>query len=91
MKKIVLFIITLVVVNILAPGLVCAQALNPYAPTNAVAAEPMTPYNLGLIPQWSRTHYVPCPTCYFPSSRGLPDVPIQWCVRGCLGIPVPVP
>ena len=91
MKKIFLFIITLVAVNIVTAGLVSAQVLNPYAPTNAVTAEPMEPYNLWLIPQWSRTHYVPCPTCYVPFSRGLPDVPIQWCVRGCLGIPVPVP
>ena len=91
MKKIFLFIITLVAVNIVTAGLVSAQVLNPYAPTNAVTAEPMEPYNLWLIPQWSRTHYVPCPTCYFPFSSGLPDVPIQWCVQGWLGIPVPVP
>jgi len=91
MKNILLFVISLLAVNIVTVGLVSAEVLNPYAPTNAVAAEPMTPYNLWLIPEWSRTHYVPCPTCYFPSSGGLPDVPTQWCVRGSLGIPVPVP
>lgn len=91
MKKIVLFIITLVAINMVTASLASAQVLNPYAPTNAVTAETMDPYNLWQIPQWSRTHYVPCPTCYFPFSSGLPDVPIQWCVRGCLGIPVPVP
>jgi len=81
----------LLTIAVLAVGSANADILNPYAPMNAVTAEPMDPYNLWLIPQCSRTSYEPCPTCYFPYSWGLPDVPIQWMVRGCLGIPVPVP
>jgi hypothetical protein len=91
MKTFLFIAVALVAINILTLCSSNAQVLNPYAPTNAVAAEPMEPYNLWLIPDCSRTHYVPCPTCYYPFSAGLPDVPIQWTVRGYLGICVPVP
>ncbi len=91
MKRVLVIALTAIVVCVFAAGACNAQALNPYLPHNAVTAEPLEPYNLWLIPQCSRTHYVPCPTCYCSFSSGLPDVPIQWAVRGCLGIWVPVP
>jgi len=68
-----------------------AQALNPYAPHNAVAAEPDTPYNLWGMPSCSRTEYLPCPTCG-PQSAQLPDLPPIWQpVAGPFNFPASVP
>lgn len=72
-------------------GTASAQFLNPYAPTNAVAAEPNTPYNLDLLPKDARVTYMVCPTCG-PDSQLLPDVPPP-CrpFPGPLGFPVSLP
>ena len=66
--------------------------LNPYAPHNAVAAEPPTPYNnLDFIPRLSRVDYPPCPDCG-TRTYGLPDFPhISQPVKGPFQKPVPVP
>jgi hypothetical protein len=68
-----------------------SHMLNPYAPMNAIAAEPLEPYNLWQIPQCSRTSYYPCPAS-LPFSTLLPDVPPAWAAfPGPFGVPVPVP
>ena len=68
-----------------------AQWLYPYAPMNATAAEPDTPYNLNQIPRCSYVFYLPCPTCG-PMSKLLPDTPPVWeRFPGPYGICVPVP
>ena len=65
--------------------------INPYAPTNAVAAEAPTPYNLDQLPKCSRVYYQPCPTCGPPANL-LPDLPPVWeRFPGPLYMPVPVP
>jgi hypothetical protein len=71
-------------------GTASAQFLNAYAPWNAVAAEPGTPYNLDQLTTDSRVYYMVCPTCG-PASQLLPDVPPP-CrpFPGPLGIPVPL-
>jgi hypothetical protein len=67
------------------------QALYAYAPMNAVAAEPNTPYNLDDIPKCSRVYYLPCPTCG-PFAAYFPDVPPATApFPGPFGVPVPVP
>jgi hypothetical protein len=67
------------------------QTLNPYAPMNAIAAEPLEPYNLWQIPQCSRTSYLPCPSPA-PFAELLPDYPPAWApFPGPFGLPVPVP
>ncbi len=89
-KLLSLLLLTLLALNF---GLVSvnAQPLNPYAPHNAVGAEPATPYNLWDMPDCSRTEYEPCPTCG-PQSKQLPDLPPVWVpVAGPFGVPVPVP
>ena len=85
-----ILLISLLALNLI-PVPAGAQPLNPYAPTNAVAAEPDTPYNLWAIPECSRTEYLPCPTCG-PQSAQLPDLPPIWQpVAGPFNFPVPVP
>ncbi|MBM4326646.1 MAG: hypothetical protein FJ118_05710 [Deltaproteobacteria bacterium] len=65
--------------------------LNPYAPHNAVAAEPMTPYNELEIYPPSLLYQRPCPSCV-PAAYLLPDLPpVRQPARAPLGIPVPVP
>jgi hypothetical protein len=72
-------------------GSVYGQMLNPYTPSNAVAAEPLDPYNLWEIPACSYKSYVPCPTCG-PMSAQLPDLPPIWApFPGPFCRPVPVP
>ena len=51
--------------------------IYPYAPQNAVAAEPPTPYNPDQICPVSIDGYGPCPTCGHPSTL-LPDLPPAW-------------
>ncbi len=76
---------------IVSPWSAYSQALNPYAPMNATAAEPLTPYNLWDIPACSRTSYLPCPAP-IPFSMQFPDVPPVYApFPGPFGIPVPVP
>jgi len=86
--------VLLVVALLLIASLAAADAtprLNPYAPMNAVAAQPVTPYNLWDIPRISRTSYEPCPTCVPPAAL-LPDLPpVSQPFPGPFGIPVPVP
>lgn len=66
---------TMVLMLLVSSGTASAQFfLNPYAPMNAVAAEPNTPYNLDLLPKDSRVTYTVCPTCVTDSLL-LPDVP----------------
>jgi hypothetical protein len=73
------------------PALATAQMLNPYAPMNAVAAEPLDPYNLWEIPPCSRTSYFPCPSP-IPYSMQLPDYPpVRAPFPGPWGLPIPVP
>ncbi len=73
-----------------APAGFCDR-LNPYAPVNAIAAEPMTPYNLYETPRISREAYNPCPTCVYVGKL-LPDIPpISVPVKGPLGWCYPVP
>jgi hypothetical protein len=65
--------------------------INPYLPRNAVAATPLTPYNLWEIPRTSRKWYAPCPTCVRPGLL-LPDVPnVRERIQGRKGRPVRVP
>jgi hypothetical protein len=67
------------------------EALYAYAPMNAVAAEPNTPYNLDNIPKCSRVYYVPCPA-WAPFATYLPDVPpASASFPGPFGVCVPVP
>jgi hypothetical protein len=67
------------------------QMINPYLPMNAVAAEPLTPYNLWDIPDCSRTSYLPCPTCG-PFGAQVPDIPpVYERFPGPFNLPVPVP
>jgi hypothetical protein len=68
-----------------------SDTLYAYAPMNAVAAEPDTPYNLDDIPKCSRVYYVPCPT-WGPFAEYLPDVPpVSQPFPGPFGVCVPVP
>jgi hypothetical protein len=89
------FLITSIL-GILAFGLFCSAApaqnfFNPYWPTNAVAAEPPTPYNLDQIPTNSNKAYLPCPNCG-PLEVMLPDLPsVSQPFAGPFGMPVPVP
>ncbi|MBI4962585.1 MAG: hypothetical protein HY913_04850 [Desulfomonile tiedjei] len=90
-QKILSVVLLVLLALSLVAGNVYAQAINPYAPTNAVGAEPMTPYNLWDIPERSRTEYLPCPTCG-PQSAQLPDLPPVWKpFPGPFCIPVPLP
>jgi hypothetical protein len=67
------------------------QMINPYLPHNAVAAEPQPPYDFDLIPQVSRTFYLPCPSSV-PYANHLPDAPPFWRpIMGPFGMPVPQP
>ena len=88
------FLVLLTVALLLIAPLAAADTtprLNPYAPTNAVAAEPFTPYNLWDIPKISRTFYEPCTACGPPAAL-LPDLPpVSQPFPGPFGIPVPVP
>lgn len=89
-KLSVLLAVSALILVVTAPGAYC-QMLNPYAPTNAVAAHPPTPYNLWQIPCISRTSYLPCLTCG-PVGTELPDSPPLWQrFPGPFGILVPVP
>lgn len=89
-KILPVLLLTLIAINLVTAN-VYAQALNPYAPHNAVAAEPFGPYDLWDIPDCSRTEYLPCPTCG-PQSAQLPDIPPIWQpVAGPFNVPVPVP
>ncbi|HMK37270.1 MAG TPA: hypothetical protein VK463_19510 [Desulfomonilaceae bacterium] len=84
------FLAVCLLAMITAPCALC-QVLNPYGPYNAIAAEPLEPYNLWQIPECSRTSYHPCPA-YVPFSTLLPDVPPAWApFPGPFGLPVPVP
>lgn len=87
-------LVLLTVLTFLFTGAVYAgtfQRLNPYAPMNATAAAPLTPYNLDEYPQCSNVLYPPCPGCGPPGTL-LPDIPpINQAFRGPLGCPVPVP
>jgi len=75
----------------ISPGNVFCGRLNPYGPYNAVAAEPMTPYNESDIWPPSLLYQRPCPTCG-PPAYLLPDLPpVCQPVRTPMGIPVPVP
>jgi hypothetical protein len=65
--------------------------IYPYLPRNAVAAQPLTPYNLWAIPRSSRKAYAPCPTCG-RAGLLLPDVPnVRERIAGRKGRPVRVP
>jgi hypothetical protein len=88
-KAAILFCASLMLIVIVGPA--HSSGLNPYAPMNAIAAEPMEPYNLWQISQCSRTSYLPCPVPV-PYSSLLPDVPpVQQPFPGPFGLPVPVP
>lgn len=81
----------LVVLAVLMTSNATCQALNPYLPHNAIAAQPPLPYYQGVIPNISRTYYDPCPSCG-PVSKQFPDLPpVQQPFPGIHGIPVPVP
>jgi hypothetical protein len=72
-------------------GIAQCNSLNPYLPQNAIAAQPLTPYNLNFIPCTSPVRYQPYPA-RVPGSHLLPDVPPIWeSFPGPFGIPVPVP
>lgn len=89
-KKIIYFGILLLLIVGAASSVRC-EVLYAYAPMNAVAAEPDTPYNLDQIPKCSRVAYVPCPT-WGPFAEYLPDVPPVWqSFPGPFGVCVPVP
>lgn len=65
--------------------------LNPYAPVNATAAEPMTPYNLYETARISREAYGPCPMCGYAGYL-MPDVPpISAPIKGPMSWDWPVP
>jgi len=67
------------------------QMMNAYLPTNAVAAEPPSPYDLWQAPCMSRTLYQPCVNCG-PYGIELPDIPpLQQPFPGPFGLSVPVP
>lgn len=78
----------------LAASLATAPAFNrldPYAPMNATAAQPKTPYNLSEIHPVSKYYNYPCPSCV-PDNVLLPNIPpIGVPMRGPHGVPVPVP
>lgn len=92
MKNVTIFLcLTVAICSLFSPTVATTQMLNPYAPMNAVAAEPLTPYNLWDIPECSRTSYTPCPAPV-PFSTQLPDLPpVSAPFPGPFGIPVPVP
>ncbi|AFM24303.1 hypothetical protein [Desulfomonile tiedjei] len=88
MKKSVILLVILILAT--ASTALC-EPLNPYLPMNAVAAEPMDPYNLNEIPMCSEKLYLPCPSP-IPFSAQFPDIPpLQVAFRGVFGCPVPVP
>jgi hypothetical protein len=90
-KQLVVAIGAILILAVGIPSDVRCTTLNPYAPMNAVAAEPFEPYNLWEIPQCSVPYYLPCPTCG-PAAAGLPDVyPVPRTIKGFLWLPVPVP
>ncbi len=64
MKKLSAFLICACLLVIMSVVTAHCNLLNPYAPMNAIAAEPLEPYNLWEIPQCSRTSYLPCPALY---------------------------
>jgi len=83
-------VICLIILVVFA-GSALGQMLYPYKPTNAVAAEPSTPYNLDQIPVMSYQFYWPCPTCGLYAEQ-LPDLPPVWMpFPGPFGMRVPVP
>jgi hypothetical protein len=91
MKKLSAFLICASLIVLMSALTAHCQMFNPYAPMNAIAAEPLEPYNLWEIPQCSRTSYLPCPVPV-PYSTLLPDVPPAWApFPGPFGLPVPVP
>jgi len=69
-------LLTVALVTVCASSAVAGTAprLNPFAPMNAVAAYPLTPYNLEQYPGRSQLMYPPCPTCP-PAASLLPDPP----------------
>lgn len=89
-KNLIYFAISLILIVSAVSSAPCAT-LYAYAPMNAVAAEPDTPYNLDEIPKCSRVYYLPCPT-WGPFTEYLPDVPpVSAPFPGPFGICVPVP
>jgi hypothetical protein len=88
------FALILAVAALLAatcPGNGFCWRLNPYGPYNAIAAEPLTPYNESDIWPPSLLYQRPCPSCG-PPAYLLPDLPpVCQSVTAPMGIPVPVP
>ncbi len=90
-KQLIAAIIMIIVLALATGSDVQCMMLNPYLPMNAVAAEPLEPYNLWEIPYVSIPYYWPCPTCG-PAAAALPDVyPPPEYIKGFLWLPVPVP
>ena len=91
LTRIFLLIVLLAVILAASALADTSPRMNPYLPTNAVAAEPPTPYNLNQLPKCSRTDYPPCPTCGPPAGL-LPDLPpVSAPFPGHFYRPVPLP
>ena len=89
--KFAIILAAVALVALICPTSGFCGRLNPYAPHNAIAAEPMTPYNDLDIRPPSLLYQRPCPSCG-PPAYLLPDLPpVCQPVRAPMGIPVPVP
>lgn len=90
-KTLFLFIVVTIFIAAAMVSTGSCFIMNPYLPHNAVAAEPIPPYNLDQIPPVSRVWYEPCPW-WAPYADRLPDAPpVSQPFPGPLGLPVPVP